>query len=104
MLHFEEVTNLRTNSSPQITLAKFVVLIDWLKSHATRIVPLPRGRCVNILGRPVDQLRTQAIGTPDTEIVKGGLELGDIVGRGPDGRNAVGGVILPETVRDGVVG
>jgi len=42
---------------------------------------------------------------PDTEIVKVGLELGEIVARGLDGRNAGGGgVLLPETaVVGGVV-
>lgn len=34
--------------------------------------------------------------TPDTEVVKVGLELGDVIGRGQDGRNAEGGVLLPE--------
>jgi hypothetical protein len=74
-----EVTNLRTNSSPQIVLAKFVVLVDWLKPHETRILLWPRRRRENILGRPEDQLGTPTSGTPDTEIVKVGLELGDIV-------------------------
>ena len=37
-LRFEEVTNLRTNSSPQIILAKFVVLVDWPKPHETKIL------------------------------------------------------------------
>jgi len=92
---FEKVTKLRTSSSPQITLSKFVVLVDWQKPHETTILLSPRGRCEDILGRPEDQLRTPASGTPDTEIVKVGLELGDIVARGLDGRNAGG--VLPET-------
>jgi hypothetical protein len=99
LLRLEKVTNLRTNSSPQIVLAKFVVLVDWPKPHATRILLWPH--CEDILGRPEDQLGTSAAVTPDTEIVKVGLELGDIVGRGLDGRNA-GGVLL-ETAGVGVV-
>ena len=95
---FEKVTNLKTNSSPQIVLAKFVVLVDWPKPHETKILLWPRGRCEDILGRPENQLGTPASATPDTEIVKVGLELGDIVARGLDGRNAGGGgVLLPET-------
>jgi hypothetical protein len=92
LLRFEKVTNLRTNSSPQIVLAKFVVLVDWPKLHETRILLWPRGRCEDIPGRPEDQL-----GTPYTEIVKVGLKLGDIVARGLDRRNAGGGGVLPET-------
>src|SRR5258706_7171515 len=41
LLRFEKVTNLRTNSSPQIALAKFVVLVDRLKLHETRILLWP---------------------------------------------------------------
>ena len=97
LLRFEKVTNLRTNSSPQIVFAKFVVLVDWQKPHGTRILLWPRERCEDILGRPEDQLGTPASGTPDTEIVKVDLELRDIVGRG--------GVRLPKTaVVGGVVG
>jgi hypothetical protein len=105
LLRIEKVTNLRTNSSPQIVLAKFVVLVDWPKPHETRILLWPGGRCEDILGCPEDQLGTPASGTSDTEIVKVGLELGDIVARGLDGRNAGGGgVLLPETaVVGGVV-
>jgi hypothetical protein len=87
LLRLEKVTNLRTSSSPQIVLSKFAVLVDWQKPHETTILHSPRGRCEDILGRPEDQLGTPASGTPDTEIVKVGLELGDIVARGPDGRN-----------------
>src|SRR6267142_4092086 len=94
LLRFEKVTNRRTNSTPQIVLAKFVVLVDWPKLLETNILPWPRGRSEDILGRPEDQLGTPASGTPDTEIVKVGLKLGDIVG---NGRNAGGGVLLPET-------
>ena len=83
LLRFEKVTNLSTNDSPQIVLAKFVVLIDWPKPHETRILLWPRGRCEDILGRPEDQLGTPAAGTSDTEIVKVGLlkvglELADV--------------------------
>jgi len=64
---------------------------DWPKPHETRILLWPR--CEDIPGRPEDQL-----GTPDTEIVKVGLELGGIVARGFDRRNAGGGgILLPET-------
>jgi hypothetical protein len=96
LLRFEKVTNLRTSSSPQIVLSKFVVLVDRQKPHETTILLSPRGLYEDILGRPEDQLGTPASGTPDTEIVKVGLELGDIVARGLDGRNT-GGVLLPET-------
>jgi len=79
LLRFEKITNLRTNSGPQIVYAKFVVLVDWQKPHETSIMLWPRGRCEDILGCPEDQL-----GTPDTEIVKVDLELRNIVGRGLD--------------------
>jgi hypothetical protein len=92
-----KVTNLRTDSSPQIVLAKFVMLIDWQKLHDTKVLLWPRGWCEDILGRPEYQLRTTVSGTTDTEIVKVSLELADIMGRGIDGRNAGGGeVVLPE--------
>ena len=84
LLHFEKVTNLRTNGSPQIVFAKFGVLIDWQKPHETKILPWPRGRCEDILGRSEDQLGTPASGTPDPEIIMVGLELRDIVRRGLD--------------------
>jgi hypothetical protein len=51
---FEKVTNLRTNISPQIVLAKLVVLIDWPKPHETKIVLWRGGGCEDILGRPED--------------------------------------------------
>ena len=99
---FEGVTNLRTNSSPQIVFAKFMVLVDWLKPHGMKIF-WPQRRCEDILGRPEDQLGTPECGAPDTKIVKVDLELGDIVARGLDGRNARG-VAPPETaVVNGVV-
>ena len=82
LLRFEKVTNPRTDSSPQIVLAKFVVLVDWPKLLETNILPWPRGRSEDILGRPEDQLGTPTSGTRDTEIIKVGLKLGDIVGRG----------------------
>ena len=97
LLRFGKVTNHGTNSRPHIALAKYVVLVDWSKLHVTRFLLWPRGRCEDILGRPEDQLGTSASGTPETEIVKVGLKLGDFVGRGLDGRNAAGGAILPET-------
>lgn len=56
------------------------------------------------LERPVDQLGTQATDTPDTKVVMGGLDLGAIVGRSPDGRSAAGRFIRPETAGGGVVG
>ena len=84
LLRLQKVTNFKTNSSPQIVYAKFVVLVDWQKPHDTRIVLWPRGRIEGILGRPEDQLGTPASGTSNTEIVKVGLELRKIVGRGPD--------------------
>ena len=104
LLRFEKVTSLRTSSSPhwQIVLSKFVVLVDWQKLRETTILLSPRGRCEDILGRPEDQLRTPASGTPDPEIVKVGLELGDIVARGLDGRNAGGGVLPEPAVVGGV--
>jgi hypothetical protein len=71
-----------------------VVLVDWPKLHETSILHWPRGRSEDILGRPEDQLGTPASGTPDTEIVKVGLKLGDVVGRGLDRRNAGGGGVL----------
>ena len=99
LLRFKKVTNLRTNGSPQIAFAKFVVLVDWQKPHETKILLWPRGRCEDILGRSEDQLGTPASGTPDTKIVKVGgpplllrylgwatvgLELRDIIQRGLD--------------------
>ena len=57
-------------------LAKLFVPVDWLELHGTRSL-----RCEDILGRPVDQLGTQATDTPDTKVVMGGLDLGAIVGR-----------------------
>jgi hypothetical protein len=75
------------------------MLVDWPKLHKTRILLWPRRRCEDILGRPEDQLGTPASGTPDTKIVKVGLEPGDIVARGLGGRNPGG--VLPEI---GVVG
>src|SRR5258708_2787278 len=98
LLCLEKVTNLGTNSSPQVVIAKFFMLIDLQKLHKTRILLRPRGRCEDVLGRPEDQLGTQASGTPNTVIVKVGLELGDVVFL--DGRNAGD---LPETVVVGVV-
>jgi len=81
----EELINLRTNSSPQIVLAKSVVLVDWPKLHETRISLWPRGRCENILGRPKDQLETPASGASNSngELQARGLPLllGDIVAR-----------------------
>jgi len=58
-----------------------MVLVDWQKPHETRIVLWPRGCFEGILGRPEDQLGTPASGTSNTEIVKVGLELRDIMGR-----------------------
>ena len=84
VLRFEKITNLGTNSSPQIVYAEFAVLVDWQKPHETMIMLWPRGRCEDILGRPEDQLGTPASGTPDTEIVKVGLEPRNITGRGLD--------------------
>lgn len=79
LLRFEKVTNLGTNSSPQIVPAKLVVLVDWPKQHETKILLWTRGRCENILGRPKDQLGTPMSRTPDTKIVKVSLDLGDII-------------------------
>ena len=102
LLRFEGVMNLRTNSSPQIIFAKFMVLVDWLKPHGMKIF-WPRRCCEDILGRLEDQLWTPECGAPDTKIVKVGLEFRDIVARGLDGRNARR-VTPPETaVVNGVV-
>ena len=90
LLRFEKVMNLRTSSRPQIALTKYVVLVDWSKLHVTKFLLWPRGRCEDILGRPEDQLGTPVSGTPETEIVKVGLELGDFMGRGLDRRNTEG--------------
>ena len=101
---FKKVTNPRTNGSPQIVLAKFVMLVDWPKLHETRILPWPRGRSEDILGCLENQLETPVSGTSDTEIVMVGLKFGDIVGRELDGRNdGGGGVLLAETAVIGVV-
>lgn len=86
LLRFKKVTSPRTDSSPQIVLAKSVVLVDWLKMHEAMVLHWPQGPFVDILGCPEDQLGTPAPETPDTEIVKVGLKLGNIVGRGL-GRN-----------------
>ena len=56
------------------------MLIDWQKPHGTNIFFWPR-HWEDILGRPEDQLGTPAYGTPDTVIVKVGLDLRDVVGR-----------------------
>ena len=61
--------------------------------HNTRILPRPRGRCEDILGRPIDQLGTPVSVIPGTEIVKIRLKPRDTVARGLDGRNT-GGVVL----------
>ena len=95
LLRFEKVTNFRTNSSPQIVLAKFVVLVDWQKLHDTKILLRPQGRCEDILGRPEYQLGTAVSGTTDTEIVKVGLKLADIIRRGLEGIPGKR-VLLPE--------
>jgi len=97
------VTSLETNSSPKIVLAKLVVLVDGPKLHETKIVLWPRGRFEDILRRPEDQLGTPSSVAPDIEIVKVGLELGDSVGRGLDGRNTGVVPLLPQTAGFGVV-
>ena len=73
LLRFEKenVTNLRTNGSPQIVLAKFAVPVDWPKLHEMGILLWPRGGAMS-LGRPEDQLGTPASRTPDAKKVKGG--------------------------------
>jgi hypothetical protein len=64
-----KVANLGSNSSPQIILAKSMVLIDWLKPHETRILLRPGGHSEYVLGCPEDQLGAPASGTPDSKIV-----------------------------------
>jgi len=83
------------DGSPQIVLAKFVVHVDWQKLHYTKILLQPRGQCEDILGRLEYQLGTAVSGTMDAEIVKVGLKLTDIIGRGLK-RNPGEGVLLPE--------
>ena len=79
LLRLEKVINLGTNSSPQTVLAKFLMLVDWQEPHETKNLLWPRGRCEGILGRPEDQLGAPASETPDTEIIKVSLKIGDIV-------------------------
>ena len=79
-----------------------MVLVDWQKLHKTGILLWSQGRREDILGRSEDQLGTPASGTLDTEIVKVGLELRDIVERRLDRRNA-GGFRLPEVAMVGRV-
>ena len=78
MLHFK-VTNLLTNSCPEVGLAQFFVFVDTKKLHNTRVVLWPSRGCKDIHRCPEDELGARMSVATETKVIKMSLELGDFI-------------------------